>query len=74
MDLNLSGRRALVCGATQGIGWCYIDAELGIGNPALVSQCNPPRQLRFVGNDTPASGATVFIACLGKILTGDAGS
>ncbi|MCA9595675.1 MAG: hypothetical protein KC776_20310 [Myxococcales bacterium] len=61
-------------GATQGIGWCYIDAELGIGNPALVSQCNPPRQLRFVGNDTPASGATVFIACLGKILTGDAGS
>jgi hypothetical protein len=66
-------------GAVNGIGWCYIDAEQGIGNPALVEQCSPKRQLRFVGADTPQSGATVFIACLGKVLgggattTGDAG-
>ncbi len=67
-------------GTVQGIGWCYIDAEQGIGNADLVKQCSPQRQLRFVGTDTPQPGATVFIACLGKVLssggttpTGDAG-
>ncbi|MBK7583024.1 MAG: hypothetical protein IPI67_22860 [Myxococcales bacterium] len=47
------------------IGWCYIDPAQGIGNPALVAGCSPPRQLRFVGSNTPTSGSTVFIACLG---------
>ncbi len=57
-------------GVVQGTGWCYIDAEQNIGNPALVEQCSPKRQLRFVGDDTPRSGATVFIACPGKPVGG----
>ncbi len=54
----------------KGIGWCYIDAdpEVAVGNPDLVKGCNPKRQLRFVGDETPANGSTVFIACLGKPL------
>ncbi len=47
------------------VGWCYIDPAQGIGNPKLVESCNPARQLRFVGANTPTSGSTVFIACLG---------
>jgi hypothetical protein len=30
-----------------------------------VNKCAPARQLRFVGDNTPANGATVFLACLG---------
>jgi hypothetical protein len=57
-----------------GVGWCYIDplqeppgtdqsiidAEL-----ALVAECNPKRQIRFIGAETPKSGSTTYIACLG---------
>jgi hypothetical protein len=58
----------------QGTGWCYVDPEQGIGNPKLVEGCTPPRQLRFVGTNTPASGATVVMACLGATVTeGDSG-
>jgi hypothetical protein len=46
-------------------GWCYVDPSQGIGNPALVEGCDPPRQLVFSGTNTPTSGSTVFIACLG---------
>lgn len=46
-------------------GWCYVDPSQGIGNPALVEGCDPPRQIIFSGNSTPTSGSTVFIACLG---------
>ena len=65
-----------------GIGWCYIDANATdqagnpapIGNPELVKDCNPQRQLRFIGKDegvpTPKQNSIVFIACLGKPLGG----
>ncbi len=48
-------------------GYCYIDQAQKIGNPALVSACpaSEKRKLRFVGANTPAAGATTFIACAG---------
>ena len=54
----------------QGIGWCYIDpfGDPPVGNEALVQDCNPKRQLRFIGGDTPKKNSIVFIACLGKPL------
>ena len=56
--------------AADAVGWCYIDADpsVAVGNPELVKDCHPARKLRFVGDETPASGSTVFIACLGKPL------
>lgn len=58
-DVNVSGGT---------IGWCYIDPEQGVGNPELVKDCSPQRQLRFVGDNTPQNGSIVFIACLGSPL------
>ncbi len=47
-------------------GWCYIDPQQDpSANPNLVSECDPPRLLRFVGDDTPKSGSVVFISCGG---------
>ena len=53
--------------SASGIGWCYVDPDRGIGNPSLVAKCTDTsrRVVRFVGEDTPASGASVFIACEG---------
>jgi hypothetical protein len=52
-------------------GYCYID-PFGTpprGNPALVEDCgSSPRKIRFVGPETPAPGASAFIACLGATL------
>jgi hypothetical protein len=52
-------------------GYCYVD-PFGTpprGNPALVEGCGASRRLiRFVGADTPAPGASAFIACLGATL------
>ncbi len=50
-------------------GWCYVDPSQGIGNPTLVEGCDPPRQIIFSGNNTPTSGSTVFIACLGAPIS-----
>ena len=52
-------------------GWCYVDPDKNIGDPALVAACPPTqrRLLRFVGQDTPRPGSTVFIACLGGAVT-----
>lgn len=53
-------------------GFCYIDPEQEIGNPALVEQCpaNRKRMLRIVGNGdelrAPAPGSWTFIACAGS--------
>jgi len=48
-------------------GWCYLDATTDppVGNPAVVAGCEPPRQFRFLGANTPAHGATMFLACQG---------
>ena len=44
-------------------GYCYVDEENGA--PALLSTCpaGSKRILRFTGDDTPAEGALVFVAC-----------
>lgn len=51
-------------------GYCYIDpfSDDPHGNPALVARCDSTSRqlLRFVGPDTPRSGSTAFIACLGS--------
>jgi hypothetical protein len=53
-------------------GYCYVDpfGETAQGNPALVAACDESnkRLIRFVGPNTPAPGATAFIACLGATL------
>ena len=36
------------------------------GNPELVQDCHPQRNLRFVGSDTPKKDSIVFIACTDK--------
>jgi hypothetical protein len=45
-------------------GWCYIDAEKGIGDPALVDTCpaGQRRKLRF-GEGSKQPGRITFIAC-----------
>ncbi|MDX2051460.1 MAG: hypothetical protein SFV15_03655 [Polyangiaceae bacterium] len=54
-------------------GYCYIDAAQGIGSAALLTACpaSEKRKLRFVGENTPASGATTFIACAGASADDD---
>jgi hypothetical protein len=51
-------------------GYCYVDAELGIGNPELVAGCeaNKRRLLRWVGDGLPANGSTMLLACIGAPL------
>lgn len=66
-----------------GTGWCYVDpsqeADPNIAalEDVIVGDCNPKRLLRFIGNETPKTGATTFIACLGAPVsagpTGDGG-
>jgi hypothetical protein len=57
-------------------GYCYIDEQQGIGNPELVASCpaSEKRILRFVGENVPATGATVFIACAGDTFSRTAGT
>lgn len=47
------------------VGFCYVDPDELIGNPALVEACDPSeRQLvRFVGQDTPLAGAVTLLVC-----------
>ncbi|MBE7481579.1 MAG: hypothetical protein HS104_16560 [Polyangiaceae bacterium] len=54
----------------QGTGWCYVEPDRGLGNPALVASCpDTHRQLvRFAGDETPAPGSNVLVACLGAAL------
>jgi hypothetical protein len=49
-------------------GYCYIDAEEGIGNPDLVASCeaNKQRALHWTGEGLPAKGSTMLMACLGS--------
>jgi hypothetical protein len=51
-------------------GYCYIDADQGIGNPALVEGCEPTKRrlLRWVGDGLPANGSTMMLACFGAPL------
>jgi hypothetical protein len=51
-------------------GYCYVDPALDPASAALVEDCpgNKKRLLRFVGPDTPVSGAIAFMACMGANL------
>jgi hypothetical protein len=54
--------------SAQGVeGWCYVDADQGIGNPALVQNCpaTSKRVLRFVGRGL-GPNTTTFVACQGS--------
>lgn len=48
-------------------GWCYVDADLNLGNPALVANCpaTQRRLLRFVGRGLQPN-TTTFVACTGS--------
>ena len=48
-------------------GWCYVDADLGVGNPDIVESCpaTQRRLLRFVGRGLEAN-TTTFVACTGS--------
>jgi hypothetical protein len=45
-------------------GWCYVDPEHGIGEPAVVASCpaSQRRQVRF-GEPSTRAGLITFIAC-----------
>jgi len=51
-------------------GYCYVDANQGIGDPALVQNCpaTQKRLLRWVGDGLPANGSTMMMACFGSSL------
>jgi hypothetical protein len=46
-------------------GFCYIDGNRGIGDPALVGSCpdGQKRRVRYVGANLPAGNAKVFLSC-----------
>ncbi len=48
-------------------GYCYVDADQGLGSASLLANCpdTQKRLLRFVGADTPRTGAITFYACSG---------
>jgi hypothetical protein len=48
-------------------GWCYVDADQGLGNEALVEGCpaTQRRLLRFVGRGLEPN-TTTFVACTGS--------
>jgi hypothetical protein len=47
---------------TTSVGWCYVDAARGLGNPALVQNCpdGGKRGVRFVGGAAPASDQELY--------------
>ena len=48
-------------------GWCYVDADRGLGSDELVENCpaTQRRLLRFVGRGLEAN-STTFVACTGS--------
>jgi hypothetical protein len=48
-------------------GWCYVDPDRGLGEPALVASCpeNLRRMVRFVGSATRDGSAMTFAVCPG---------
>ncbi len=67
----LSDCRSTKDPGTQPPGYCYVDPEKGLGDPALVAACPSTgrRVLRFVGADTPRRGSITYMACLGNTLS-----
>jgi hypothetical protein len=52
----------------QSPGYCYVDPAQGLGDQRIVASCRTSERqlLRFVGPETPATGATVVVACAGE--------
>jgi hypothetical protein len=52
-------------GGGSGAGYCYLDVDQGMGDPALLASCpaSMKHRIRFVGDELPASGALTFVAC-----------
>jgi len=52
-------------GGGSGAGYCYLDADRGLGDPSLLASCpaSMKHRIRFVGEDLPASGALTFLSC-----------
>ena len=50
---------------TDSSGWCYVDGDQGVGDPALVSGCQPTarQRLLFYGDSVTSSEELVIIAC-----------
>jgi hypothetical protein len=49
-------------------GWCYVDAQFGTAEAAIVAKCPVTEQheVRFVNGGQPDSGSTLFITCSGQ--------
>jgi hypothetical protein len=47
------------------IGWCYVDPDANVGDPALVARCpaSERRLIRFVGENTPHRGSLLLMEC-----------
>jgi hypothetical protein len=46
-------------------GFCYVDADAGVGEPSLVGSCpaGQKRRMRYVGEALPAVNALTFVSC-----------
>lgn len=66
-----SPRHACLHDALPGVGvdgWCYLDAEAGLGNEDLLASCPPGEQrlIRLVGEGEVRAGARLHIGCLAR--------
>ena len=52
-------------GGGDGAGYCYLDEDQGLGDPALLASCpaSMKHRIRFVGDDLPAAGALTYVSC-----------
>jgi hypothetical protein len=68
-EIAEAGPDCLENGRITSTGWCYVDADQGLGDPELVAHC-PARQKRILRLVDPldriqAEGAVMLISCVG---------
>lgn len=69
MDMDLTGRRALVTGSTGGIGYAIAAALAGLGATVAVNGRTPDRVRAAVARLTAETGGGAFIAAPGDVAT-----